>query len=518
MKVDLRRWPRRWPDLALVAVGVLAAAWLLPGLGRGSITNSDDGITATLLREMAHGRSLLDISFQGTVDHQRPLLFYWIGAAVVRLLGATEFAVRLVPALATIAGAVLCAALARRLRAGAAGAIFAGMLYMALYLPVWTSRRVGEDALLAALLAGALLCLLATVERPRMWLGWGALLGLAAMTKGVVASLAVLVAMLDVLATRRAVLRTRWPWLGLVVAALVAAPWHILQTVRYGGAFWANYLGYIVLARVSGGAIAGVSSGAGGSPAGSPATNDVLFYGRDLLRNDPILGTVLLIGLVVAGFLLWRGGRPRRERLVVLAAALVPALLFSLSRTRLPHYGLPLYVPAVALAAVALAEVVRRPLWIGLAAAAALIVAAPVRARELVAPDYAPAMRSLALEAKRQLRPDETLLVFDVYFTAAVFYSERRTMLVTGSREYLAELGVVRILSESRLVRYVSREDFVSLIGPRTCCLTLGRFVPTVIGVMQEAAPGAQVAVWKNQDLALVCRRDDGSPPGPPAP
>jgi 4-amino-4-deoxy-L-arabinose transferase-like glycosyltransferase len=480
-------------------LAIIALAFLLTGLGEGSIENSDDGITSSVLRGMARGEHLGDLTFQGAVEHQRPLLFYWLGAAVVKMLGPSELGLRLLPALCTAIAALLAFGIARRLGASPLVALTSGLLYLALWLPVRVSRRVGEDAMLTALLAGALLCYLGARERPRRFLAWGLLFGLAVMTKSTVAILAPLTVGAHLLVVDRRMLRTRWPYLGLLVGIVVAAPWHLVQTARYGRAFWSDYLGHGVT-RVFARTL--------------PGQTDAWIYARDLFSHDPVLAPICLLGLALLGssVVLARRQRARSSpALAVLLAAFFPALLFSISRTRLSHYMLPAYAPLAAMAGCGLGAFLRRPLLQALLALILLSLAPILRAGDLLGADYAPSMKALALEAKKRLGPSDALYTFDVYHTAAAFYSDRKTVLVTESPSALEKLLSSRLLARSPdTVRLGSTGELAALASSaaRSCVILPSERLPDLLRAF--GARGRELSEVDRPELGMLCL---GAPP-----
>lgn len=486
---------RRQTRLALLVVAAIAIPYLWFGLGNGSITNSDDGITASVIRGMARGEGLGAMTFQGTVTHQRPLLFYWLAGGVAHLFGFSEGVLRAVPAFGVLACALLVALAARRLGAGAAGAVLSSLLFLGLFLPVWTSRRIGEDSLLAAELMGATVALAYSRDegRERLVYVWGACVGLAGLTKGVVASVALIIAFADMVVTRRVALKTRWPWLGALTAFAVAAPWHVIQLVRFRGAFAGEYFGYNALQRATT-SILGKSS--------------PLFYAHDLVRHDPIGAAVIAVGLVGIALHVRRDPARRGDAATFAIAAAVPALLFSAAATRIEHYMLPAYPPLCALAGAGLAHLVRRPLFQGVLAAAVLVVGAAWHPAQLVKPDYDAATKSLALEAKARLPEDATLYVLDHYFTAAAFYADRRTLQWTTDPTFFAGVTSVDYLARSGLIHLVKAPDVAALAhaAPHVCVLTPGYQAQKLTALLEGARPPeSKLEVLASGSLALAC-------------
>lgn len=156
-------------------------------------------------------------------DDQGPLTPL-LSAGAVALLGLEPWAVRIIPAVCVGGIVVLTALLAREFggsrRAQVLGALVAGSSGFL------TAGHLGVTATYDLLAWAAILWLIARLLRgddPRLWLAVGAVAGLALLNKSLVLTLAgaLLVALF---VDRRDGLRSRWPWLGLVVALAVWTP------------------------------------------------------------------------------------------------------------------------------------------------------------------------------------------------------------------------------------------------------------------------------------------------------
>jgi 4-amino-4-deoxy-L-arabinose transferase-like glycosyltransferase len=441
-----------------------------------------------VIQEMARGEHLLDVGLLGGIENARPLLFYWVALGLVRLGGANELSLRLLPALATIAAVLALYWLARR-TLPAAG-LLAGVLYACLHLPVRLSRRPTEDALLVALLLFALLAYLQARDRPRAWLRWGALVGAAVLTKGVPAGLALATVTPDLLLFRRRELGTRWPWLGGLVALAVAAPFHVMQSVRHGSAFWHDYLVRNVIDR---------------SEQPLHARTDVLFYARELIAHDPVLALVLVGGAVLGVRALLRARSP--DALPVVLATVAPMLAFSLVQTRSHHYMLPAYGPLAVLAGVGLATLLQSGRQLGLVAALMATLGLAFRMRELVAPDYAPDLKALSRAAAQRLEPGATVHAFDVYHPAVAFYSGRPTALITVSPSFYRDLVAAPLLGRSPAIRLVDRAQLEALIAasPDFCGISPRDRAGILVRAAAAARSGQLPDAITARDHVLVC-------------
>ncbi len=215
-------------------------------LGYASLLDPDEAHYAELTREMLRRGSWLVPLLDGRPFIDKPVLFHWLQALSVGLLGESEFAVRLPTALAALAviattrwlGAALFEA-----EIGTWGAVMLATMPAAFAL----STVAVFDMVFTAFLFGALACLLVAAKHGRRGIevtGY-ALLTLAVMTKGPVALLLVALFIgagyLGGEQLRQRLRTLRWIR-GLVAVALAASPWFIWMAARFGKQFVQAYL------------------------------------------------------------------------------------------------------------------------------------------------------------------------------------------------------------------------------------------------------------------------------------
>lgn len=224
--------PRAHP-LALGALVTVALALRLPALDRLPNPCGDEGNWAWYGRELAAGRAVAldpDARFVS-------LAFARAIALSIKLFGVSFGAVR-APLVAGVAAGMLVAwALARRLGAPRAGLALAALLAVHPWSVMWSRTATVPYALALPLALCATLALLLAARgtSPWRWSLAGALFG-AGMHLTPLALLPALAAGGFLLAHRRALARTRGPWIALAVASLTAAPvvWGALHVARQG--------------------------------------------------------------------------------------------------------------------------------------------------------------------------------------------------------------------------------------------------------------------------------------------
>ena len=283
----------------------------------------------------------------------KPPLFFWLGAAAMKVLGPAPLAARLPAALAHVATVLLVYAAARMLW-GRRAALLAGAVMAVAPASLIMAHVARMETLLTALTAAMLLAVL------KLWTGEGrawvwtivlyAAAGLGLLTKGPVAVILPGLAVLAVV-----VLTRRWgdlarlrPLAGVLIVLAIAAPWYMYMHLHYPG-----------------------SVGSGGfarafflSQHFERATTEV--YGHGGHWPGFLLG-VLLVGLLPWTIFLphacvrlfregWRERRQHPAVMLLFAWAIVTLGAFSLSKTQLPHYVVPVVPPLAILVGAYLAE------------------------------------------------------------------------------------------------------------------------------------------------------------------
>ncbi|RMF83123.1 MAG: phospholipid carrier-dependent glycosyltransferase, partial [Nitrospirae bacterium] len=362
-------------DLLLAALLALAATLLFYRLGAHPLMETSDARYAEIAWEMVHTGDWLTPRMDFALHLDKPPLAYWLGALGLRLLGHSEFAVRLPLALAALLCLLILHRTARRLL-GLRAALAAALILATAPLFFFMARLFTTDLYLTLFVTAAYACLLRGYAEPRpplVWrLGFALALALAFLTKGPVALLHTLlpIATYHLLWGARGRLA---PFLGplpLLLFVAVAAPWFVAVGLRHPQ-LASFYLNHELLARLHGNALHRAQP---------------VYYFAGILAGGLAPWSVWLAGHLGRGREAPWGPEaavPHLDRL--LACWLwIPFAILSLVRSKLPPYVLPLF-PAAALwgggVAAAWLTRPRRPGWwrpLLVAAATAALVAAGI--------------------------------------------------------------------------------------------------------------------------------------------
>jgi 4-amino-4-deoxy-L-arabinose transferase-like glycosyltransferase len=215
-----------WPVMALL---VVACALLLWQLGTVPLFDVDEPRYARTAVEMMQRQDWITPYFNGKVRFDKPVFYYWFIAASYQMFGISEWSARLTSALATVitAGGVW---LGCRKLAPTLAPIFS-LVFLTCLMVIGIGRMSITDMTLTMWMTlTTLTAFYATLPcQQRWWLLAGVFAGFGMLTKGPVAlALPGLVVLLTTLWQGRfkATFCAVWPWLGVVLAVAIAAPWY----------------------------------------------------------------------------------------------------------------------------------------------------------------------------------------------------------------------------------------------------------------------------------------------------
>jgi 4-amino-4-deoxy-L-arabinose transferase-like glycosyltransferase len=214
-------------------------------LGYTGLLDPDEAHYAQLTREMVRARSWFIPLLDGSPFIDKPVLFHWLQALSVSLLGESELANRIPSALAALGLIAITWWVARQLFDGVAE--LAATMFATLPATFALASVGLFDMLFAAFLFGGIAFLLVSAVRGRERLQYTGyvLLTLAVMTKGPVALLLVLLLFAAAWCAgneaRAAIRRLHWGS-GFAIVTLASLPWFVWMSGRFGDRFVRDYV------------------------------------------------------------------------------------------------------------------------------------------------------------------------------------------------------------------------------------------------------------------------------------
>lgn len=339
---------------------LVLAAYLVPLAVPVPLMEDDEGLHAAIAAEMVEGGDWVVPRLMGQPFLDKPILYFWLQAASIAALGASEFAVRLPGTLTALAGAAATGWLARVLF-GATPALgpWAALVYATMLLPYAVSLAPLHDLVMVPLVALALGAFwkvhhaASTAVAVRWTLVAGVALGLSMLGKGLTGVGLIGVGMAAWMAWTRtwSVRLVAAGAAALAIGMAIAWPWYSAMEAASPG-----YLQYFIVERHVGGV----------------AGEEQRHAGRPFWYYLPVLvgGTWPWIAAAARR----RPGRADLAERLVWSWLVADVLLLSVAGSKLATYLLPT-LPAVALLAAraiveARDETEPAPAWLAMPTAA----------------------------------------------------------------------------------------------------------------------------------------------------
>ncbi|HVT87387.1 MAG TPA: glycosyltransferase family 39 protein [Tepidisphaeraceae bacterium] len=325
----------------LVIASIIAASVVVYLIGNGSVSlwDRDEPRYAQTSRQMLQSGDWVVPRLLDEVRTAKPVLIYWCQASAMSIFGDTDFAARL-PSVIGMGLTLVVLGIFLYRAVDPDRAVLTVPIMATAGLSIAAAKMCLTDAVLLFFVTIAQLCLSylycnKSISNKFTWLTailmWTAI-GFAGLTKGPVVLGVQAMTMLVLLILDWKTVRFRWwistkPLLGIIIIAIICAPWLILVHQREPD-FLATIIGHDVVTRMTTGL-----EGHKGPP------------GYYLLT---IWGTYFpwSLFLPIAMIHAWRNRQDARVRFA-LAAVIGPWVMFEIVQTKLPHYLLPVF-PALA--------------------------------------------------------------------------------------------------------------------------------------------------------------------------
>ncbi len=333
--LDVDRLIRGWRGPALAALIAFLAG--LPGLMALPPLDRDESRFAQATAQMLETRDFVNIQFQDTPRHKKPVGIHWLQAASVSVFSSAWarqiWAYRIPSLLGALVAAAACAWGATRFF-GSRGGVLAG-------IALGTSFILSTEAGIAktdAVLCGATTLALAALGRlyaqarageplqKRLKLVFWIAMAVSILIKGPIGPMVAGLTLIALGLWDRDwgwIRRIGWKWGPLVVLA-ICGPWALAITVATDGSFWTTAVTSDLASKVAGG------QESHGAPPG---------YHLLLLPLLLFPATILMPAALASG---WHHRANTGVRFAL--CWLVPSwFVFELAPTKLVHYTLPLY-------------------------------------------------------------------------------------------------------------------------------------------------------------------------------
>ena len=326
-------------DVAHLTLLIGAALIRFVNLGFLDLQAWDEALYAVRAQAVVQGGLWVDqtaLAIDGLYSSLHPPLYVWCTSLAYQLLGISEVSARLVSALSGGTTVFAIYYLGKELHSKQTG-IMAALFFAFTPFTVFYSRQGQFDTLLVLFLTLSVLAVVKGMRRPQRFqqLLAGLFLGCALMTKLFIACGIPVVYALWIFATHPENRRDHWRAMAVILlaASTVAIPWHVYMIIHHGDG---NPFFFFESSAIVQRALFGIE--------GNVKPLEILYYPNQLLVLFPF-GTCAFL------YWAWRSAKTRDPRWMFLTLwFLFFFAVFSLMRTKLAVYLLPMLVPASLLA------------------------------------------------------------------------------------------------------------------------------------------------------------------------
>jgi len=226
-----------WQDIILLTLFLGVLYFIL--LGARPLFVPDEGRYAEIAREMVVSGDFITPNLNYIKYFEKPILFYWMSAFMIKLGGLNLWSLRSVNAILGILGCMIVYLTARRLynrRTGILSAIILGTSVLYFTMTHTISLDLGVSVFLTGTLSFFLLALQYPLSKQRRLLLYAASIfaALAVLTKGLIGIVFPFLIILTWLVLLRdfRILRELYLPSCLFIFLIIAAPWHIMVGFR----------------------------------------------------------------------------------------------------------------------------------------------------------------------------------------------------------------------------------------------------------------------------------------------
>lgn len=248
--------------IALMGVALAIGVYLLFfGLGNAPFQDYDEATYAQVTKEALVQEEYVSLNFLQEPYFRKPPLLFWLTSASQSLFEDVEFAVRAPGVLSALLAVAVVMLICWRVSRSYWVAFLGGSILLTTSAFVEPARDVRFDVLISLFIVAAFYAGIRAGHDNRWYIPVGILLGLAVLTKGVIAAFAC-VAILSYtwLTSRWSFIQNRYVYIGVIAFLFVAGPWHVYMSAVHGFVFWNGYLGQEVFNRVGSNLFAGTNA------------------------------------------------------------------------------------------------------------------------------------------------------------------------------------------------------------------------------------------------------------------
>jgi 4-amino-4-deoxy-L-arabinose transferase-like glycosyltransferase len=306
-------------------------------LGRDALIDYDEADYAKVTVNAIESGDYLTATLDDNLWFEKPPLQFWVSGIFLHTGMSDEWAMRLPAALAGIITVLLVGLIIYEISGSLYGAILGGIALTTVGIFLMTSREFKLDVPVTMFIILALFAYIKSQKNVKWLLLIGISVGLAVMVKSAIGLLIFFIVGIFALAFWNFNwLKEKWFWLGNILGVIIILPWHLYEWFRFGNDFIFSYFFYHILSRYQSNIL---------------NNNFTIWTYVDNFINFALPWTILFALSAIYLFVFWQkiDKKIRSTMLGSVVAAIALFVLFSISKTKIIYYLIPIY-PFMALA------------------------------------------------------------------------------------------------------------------------------------------------------------------------
>ncbi|TVQ13196.1 MAG: glycosyltransferase family 39 protein [Leptolyngbya sp. DLM2.Bin27] len=333
-------------DYYATSVFFLSLAIFFWRLGAGHLQDWDEAIYAEVSKNIIERNDWMTLFWGDSPWFHKPPLFMWSTAVLFKIFGISEFSARAASAIAGIGLVVTTYFLGKKIHSQQTG-FLAALILLSSRQIIFSARFGTTDIMLTLFMMLSIYAYIKVQDDHKHWLiAMFSAFALAFMVKGVASVFVPITIGLLIFARQELakILSSRHFWIGLLIAALLILPWHLIMLAQHGSSFLAEYIGYHIISRAT-------------QPLEGHEANH-LFY-VETLRYEFFPWFYLILPAFLMPFLVKGNSNYKKYSIDLILFSFIVLLGYTLSGTKLPWYIIPIYPPLAVLVASLLVFIIR---------------------------------------------------------------------------------------------------------------------------------------------------------------
>ena len=424
---------------------VFATVYILCNIGSGSLTTWDECAYMIPAKEMAQNNVWYTLTLGGEPFLEKPPLCMWSTALFYRFFGINEFTSRATSAIFGILTVMLVYIFGVYIADRKTGFI-SGLIFLGLPHYLHFAKMAMLDVTLTFFIVLMIYLFLRGEDNPKYLFYSGLAFALAYFAKGFACFLGLFIIFAySIFAKRLKFIFNRYFIAGMLISVLTILFWYFLQYKTVGIDAINNYFGFHIFTR----ATQAIEGHVGG----------INFYQKAIFNKNKPWSVLLFIS---AAYVLFRAIRYREKGPLLLSCWIVTSyVLFSLVKTKLHWYIIPIY-PALALTAgIVVAKFVKGKLFYTAIAVFLIIMCLQIPFSKVFKLDFSPNVKATSIRV-RELRDNGLQVYFyGGYDNKDLFYFNDITIFLPRKDK------AFMVQRSDKTIYFVTRQESIQDIQKR---------------------------------------------------